>query len=143
MPEDKIPPEEVRLDRWLMAARFYKTRSQAAQACQGGKVKVNGISAKPHKLIRVGDRLLIHHHGRYREIEVLGLAEKGLPPAVAKTLYKEETKKPLSTELEEQIQWFFRSIQPAPRKFKGRPTKKERRQMEKFFREMGKWKDAR
>lgn len=139
MPSEKISPKTVRLDQWLMAARFYKTRSQAAQACQGGKVKVNGISAKPHKSIRVGDRLLIHHHGRYREIEVLELAERGLPPAMAKMLYKEESKKLLSPEIEEKIQWVFRSIQPAPRKFKGRPTKKERRKMEKFFRKMGKW----
>ena len=84
------PQDAVRLDRWLNAARFYKTRSQAAEACDGRKVKVNGATAKPHKLIRVGDRLTIHHHTRYRNLEVLGLAQRGLPAAEARKLYHEE-----------------------------------------------------
>ena len=94
----KEPLETVRIDRWLMAARFYKTRSLAAKACEGRKVKINGLVAKPHKTIREGDQITIHHHARYRNIEVLGLAQRGLPPAVARELYHEEETVTISEE---------------------------------------------
>ena len=73
----KQPIDEVRLDRWLMAARFYKTRSQAAKACEGRKVKVNGNTAKSHKIIRIDDEIILHHHDRYRTIKILNLADLG------------------------------------------------------------------
>ena len=95
---NKEPLETVRLDRWLMAARFYKTRTQAAKACEGRKVKVNGSAAKPHKFLHVGDELTIHHRGRYRNVEVLALAQRGLPPIEARKLYHEEVKQKLSEE---------------------------------------------
>jgi ribosome-associated heat shock protein Hsp15 len=132
MAEDKTPPESVRLDRWLMAARFFKTRSQSAAACEGGKVKVNGTSSKPHKTVRVGDKLIVRAGGRYRNVTVAGLAERGLPPSVARTLYEEEAGMEPSDELREQMRLLARSARAAPRKFKGRPTKKERRDMEKL-----------
>lgn len=127
----KTPLETVRLDRWLSAARFFKTRTQAAKACEGGKIKVNGEKAKPHKFLHIGDKLTIHHRGRYRNIEVLELAERGLPPKEARELYHEEVK-PLSEE-EKELFALFRSIQKTDHpKWKGRPTKKERRRLEKF-----------
>ncbi len=130
MDETRQSAESVRLDRWLMAARFFKTRSQAAAACDGGKVKVNGASSKPHKPIRVGDRLIVRQRDRYRNVTVTGLAERGLPPAEARKLYEEEIRMGLSEELQEQMKLVSRSIRKAPRKFKGRPTKKERRDMD-------------
>jgi ribosome-associated heat shock protein Hsp15 len=129
---DRIPKTEdeaVRLDRWLMAARFFKTRSQAAAACEGGKVKVNGLSSKPHKVVRIGDEMVVRQRDRYRTVKVLELAQRGLPPALARTLYEEEIKDPLSEEMREQLRLVARSVRDAPRKFKGRPTKKERRDM--------------
>ena len=128
----KAPLETVRLDRWLSAARFYKTRTQAARACEGCKVKVNSITAKPHKFLHVGDNLTIHHRGRYRDIEVLALAQRGLPPAEARKLYHEEEKQPLSNENEELLALFKKTQKKARTKFKGRPTKKERRELEKL-----------
>jgi ribosome-associated heat shock protein Hsp15 len=128
----KTPLETVRLDRWLSAARFYKTRTQAARACEGRKVKVNGITAKPHKFLHVGDNLTIHHRGRYRDIEVLALAQRGLPPAEARKLYHEEEKQPLSRENEELLALFKKVQKKVRPKFKGRPTKKERRELEKL-----------
>ncbi|MBN2102662.1 RNA-binding S4 domain-containing protein [bacterium] len=129
---NKPPLEETRLDRWLMAARFYKTRSQAADACNGRKVKVNGKTAKPHKIIRKGDEITIHHHDRYRDIKVLELADRGLPPALAHELYHEEEKIRLT---ENDIE-FIRKMQKLEHrnrlKYKGRPTKKRRRDMDKF-----------
>jgi ribosome-associated heat shock protein Hsp15 len=132
MAEDKTPPESVRLDRWLMAARFFKTRSQSAAACEGGKVKVNGASSKPHKAVRVGDKLTVRAGGRYRNVTVAQLAERGLPPSVARTLYEEEAGMTPSEELKERMRIMARAEKRAPRKFKGRPTKKERRDMEKL-----------
>lgn len=128
----KQPPEEVRLDRWLMAARFYKTRSQAAKACEGHKVKVNGSTAKPHKIIRVGDVIVLHHHDRYREIKILSLADRGLPPAIARELYHEEMRNPLSEE-DLELMAMMKKLERQNRiNFKGRPTKKQRRDMDKF-----------
>ncbi len=114
-----------------MAARFFKTRSQAAAACEGGKVKVNGLSSKPHKMLHIGDALIVRQRDRYRNVTVAGLAQRGLPPAEAKKLYEEEIKNTLSDELREQMKTFAKSFRPTPRKFKGRPTKKERRDMER------------
>jgi ribosome-associated heat shock protein Hsp15 len=127
----KEPVDSVRLDRWLTAGRFFKTRSQAAAACEGGKVKVNGLSSKPHKLVRIGDALIIRQRDRYRNVTISGLAQRGLPPAEARKLYEEEIKSIVSEELREQMKVFAKSFRPAPRKFKGRPTKKERRDMER------------
>jgi len=124
--------ESVRLDRWLMAARFYKTRTQAAEACDGGKVKVDGISAKPHKLVRKGDKLTIHHRDRYRNVEVLMLAERGLPPKIARELYKEEIRQTLSSEAEELLRLFRQSQKKSRPKYKGRPTKRVRREIDKW-----------
>lgn len=129
---NKEPLEFVRLDRWLMAARFYKTRTQAAKACEGRKIKVNGSAAKPHKFLHVGDALTIHHRGRYRSVQVLALAQRGLPPKEAQKLYHEETKKKLSQQ-EKELLALYRDVEKKRRsKFKGRPTKKERRDLEKL-----------
>ena len=124
--------ENVRIDRWLSAARFYKTRTQAAKACNGGKVKVNGVSAKPHKNLTIGDKLTIHHHDRYRKIEVHGLAQRGLPSIEAKKLYHEEIKQTLSNETEKLIALYRKNDKRFRPKFKGRPTKRERRLIEKM-----------
>ena len=115
-----------------MAARFFKTRSQAARACEGRKVKVNGQTAKPHKTVRVGDTISIHHRGRYRTLEVLGLAERGLPPAVARELYQEEQAMTLSEEDKELLRMMRTAERKNQSNFKGRPTKRIRRQMDSF-----------
>ena len=128
----KPPLETVRLDRWLMAARFYKTRTQAAKACEGRKVKVNGNTAKPHKFLHIGDKLIIHHRSRYRNVEVLGLAQRGLPPVEARKLYSEEVSQELSDADKELIVMMRKSEKKMRPKYKGRPTKKERRRIEEF-----------
>jgi len=127
----KEPLEEVRLDLWLFAARFYKTRSQAGKACNGNKVKINGLTAKPHKTVRTGDKLTIHHRGRYRNLEILRLEKRGLPPALARELYHEEISR-LDSESEELIM-MMRQLEKRNRSaFKGRPTKRDRRRMDQL-----------
>ncbi len=129
----KTPLTEVRVDRWLFAARFYKTRSQAGKACEGGKVKINGTTAKAHKTVKIGDTLTVHVHGRYRNVEIRGLEQRGLPPKVACELYHEE-KAELSEEEKELMEIFKASEKRLRQKYKGRPTKRERRNLIKFKR---------
>ena len=130
--KEKKPLETVRLDRWLSAARFYKTRTQAARACDGGKVKVNGSTAKPHKFLHIGDKLTIHVRSRYYNLEVLGLAQRGLPAVEARKLYVEEERHVLSPEAEEMLALYRESNKIEHPKYKGRPTKKERRKITKL-----------
>ncbi len=81
--------EHVRLDKWLWAARFFKTRSLASKACEMGRVEANGQHAKAARDIRVGDMLAIKNDGGIFQVEVLGLSDMRGPAAVAQKLYNE------------------------------------------------------
>lgn len=125
--DDGGPLTEVRLDVWLDVSCLFPTRSQAARACTGGKVDVNGQAAKPHRALRVGDVLAITFaHGR-RTFRVSGLAERNLPKAVARTLYEETTPAPPPEVVE--ARRLERLL--APRSEGGRPSKKDRRDRER------------
>src|SRR4029077_19106622 len=119
----------VRLDRWLWAARFFKTRALAAAAIGGGKIEVGGARAKRAKLLSVGDRLRIRR-GPF-EYRVVGraLAEHPAPPAAAAALYEEDAEgRRLREQLAEQLR-----VAPSLRyEGKGRPTKRERREIERL-----------
>jgi len=114
--------DAVRVDRWLCAARIFKSRTQAAQACVGGHVRVNDAHAKSHVLIRVGDRLdVLCPRGRL-ELEVTGLAEKRLSAPLARELYLDHTPAPPPPEEQlDSVPWRERGA--------GRPTKRERREL--------------
>jgi len=104
-----------------LAARLFKTRELAATACDGGKVEVNGISGKPHKAVRCGDRLRLTTVAGKHELIVRGLGERRLPPAEARLLYDDVTPAPPpSPEL---------PTGPLVRRERGsgRPTKRDRR----------------
>ena len=122
----------MRLDKWLWAARFFKTRTLAAEAIAGGRVSVNGDRAKPAKELRVDDSLAIRRPPFEHAIVVKALADKRGPAAIAATLY-EETQESLARRAALAAE--IRS-QPEPR-FKGRPTKKTRRDYEKWLRSGG------
>jgi len=79
----------VRIDKWLWAARFFKTRSLAARACELGRIQSNGQPAKPAREVRAGDRLQIRNPGGDFEVDVLGLSELRGPAAAAQRLYRE------------------------------------------------------
>lgn len=128
--------KKVRIDRWLSAARFYKTRSKAAAACKGGKIRINGSRAKSHKFISIGNSITIQLHGNYRNITVMGLAERGLPVKKAQKLYNEKKNQKISENEMELIKLFKNSYKKIKHKYKGRPTKKERREMDRFRDEM-------
>jgi ribosome-associated heat shock protein Hsp15 len=119
----------MRLDKWLWAARFFKTRSLAVEAIEAGRVSVNGDRAKPAKEVRVGDGLAIRRPPFESEVLVKALADKRGPATVAATLYEETAesrarRSALAAEMK---------AQPQP-VFKGRPTKKTRRDYEKWLR---------
>jgi len=116
----------VRLDRWLWAARFFKTRALASAAIAGGKVEVNGERAKRAKLLAVGDRLRVRRGPFEYRVTVRGVSEHRGPPAQAAALYDEDPEgKGLRERLAEQLR-----VAPSLRyEGKGRPTKKNRREI--------------
>jgi ribosome-associated heat shock protein Hsp15 len=123
--------DSVRLDKWLWAARFFKTRSLATDAVAGGKVDVNGERAKPAKAVKPGDEVRLRV-GPYEHILIIrDLGERRGPAAVAATLYEET---PASRAERERLAAQLR-IAPAAFVYedKGRPTKKDRRDLAKFI----------
>ena len=123
--------QEVRIDKWLWAARFFKTRSLASQAVTGGKVELNGERAKPAKHVQVGDTLRVRH-GPYEHVIVVRiLSEQRGPASVAQTLYEETAESKAAREKLSQ------QLRMAPARFVydegGRPTKKDRRDLSRFI----------
>ena len=123
--------EAVRLDRWLFAVRIFKTRSNAAKAIAGGKVKVNDEAAKPHKLVKIGDVLQLKREGRTLAYRVLGLLEKRVGAADARPCYEMTEDADLEPEVREMVR-LYREVDRKTEKPKGRPSKRDRRQIERL-----------
>ena len=121
----------VRLDKWLWAARFYKTRALAVEAIDGGKVKLNGAAAKRAKLVGAGDAVRIRVGPYEYDVLVREVSERRGPAAQAALLYEET---PASREARERLKWQLDHA-PAPFSYeKGRPTKRDRRDLERWKR---------
>ncbi len=118
---------KLRIDKWLWAARFYKTRRLAVEAVESGKVTMNDVRIKPARTVGVGDRMVIRF-GQYQfEIEVLGVSGRRGPAPEAQKLYRESDE---SKARRAEIAANLKALpQPA---FKGRPTKRHRRDIERF-----------
>jgi ribosome-associated heat shock protein Hsp15 len=129
MATEKTPLERMRLDKWLWAARFYKTRSLATQAIDNGRVKVGGERVKPAREIRVGDRLQLHLGDVDWEVTVRGLSLQRGPAPVAQALYEEDA---ASRARREQKMLDRRLAANPAATIKGRPTKRDRRQIHRF-----------
>lgn len=119
----------MRVDKWLWAARFFKTRSLASAAVDGGKVKLNGLAVKPAKEIRVGDRLQVRAGDQDWEVLVEGLNEQRRPAPEARLLYRETAESEAARLRAAELRKLAPSAVPDQ---KGRPTKRDRRQMERF-----------
>jgi len=117
----------VRVDKWLWAARFFKTRSLATEAVLGGRVHVNGARVKPAKELHVGDVLVVTIGTVRRTVEVAGLSEKRGPASVAATLYVETEE---SIAAREQAALERRLARPLGSDLGARPTKLDRRRLE-------------
>lgn len=122
----------IRLDKWLKIARIIKTRSQATEACDQGKVRVNDQVAKPAKMLRIGDTVSVKLKLRTRTFDILDIVQKSIKAEEARKLYREHELSPEEKEAEDIRSLFYRAASTQRPKYKGRPTKKERREMEKF-----------
>jgi ribosome-associated heat shock protein Hsp15 len=119
--------EQVRIDKWLWAARFYKTRSAATEAVLGGRVHVNGARVKPAKDVRLGDEVQLTIGTIRRVVEVAGVSDKRGPATVAATLYHET---PESVAARERAAAERRLARPIGADLGTRPTKLDRRRLE-------------
>src|SRR5436190_24351373 len=121
----------VRMDKWLWAARFFKTRALAARACELGRIESNGLQAKASREVHIGDLLQVKNDSGDFQVEVLILSEMRGPAAVAQTLYREtEASRELRLKLAEE-----RKAMPHFEAFReGKPSKRDRRELERFRR---------
>jgi ribosome-associated heat shock protein Hsp15 len=119
----------MRMDKWLWAARFFKTRSLAARACELGRIQSNGQPAKAAREVRIGDVLRVTNDGGEFEVEVLLLSEVRGPASVAQTLYSE-------TEASRELRLKVAAERKAMKQFEelpvGRPSKRDRRKIIQF-----------
>lgn len=122
------PQFRMRIDKWLWAARFFKTRSLASDAIDGGKIKVNGVQVKPAKEIAIGDTLEINAHEKWTVI-VRGLNDQRRPAPEARQLYEET---PESADSRAKLAELQRLAPTPGADIKGRPTKRDRRHIKRF-----------
>ena len=124
--------ETIRVDKWLWAARFYKTRSLAQTACDGGKVDVNGQAAKPHREIKSGDEIdITRPFGRRQKVVVREMVETHVPKAEARLLYEDLTPQPTAEEVE--LRRLARMAAPFTRPASaGAPDRRERRALRRL-----------
>lgn len=125
MPTDPSGPAETRIDRWLCAVRLVKTRPMATQLCEGGHVRINGVSAKPSTKVRAGDRVEARIADRDRVVEVVRPIETRVGAPVAVTCYVDHTPAPVVTEIRPGIMAVHGE---------GRPSKRLRRELERLRR---------
>jgi ribosome-associated heat shock protein Hsp15 len=121
--------DRVRIDKWLWAARFFKTRSLAARACELGRIESHGQPAKAARDVRVGDLLKVKNDSGEFQVEVLALSEMRGPAAVAQTLYREtEASRALRLKVAEERKGmpYFEALG------EGRPSKRDRREIDRL-----------
>jgi ribosome-associated heat shock protein Hsp15 len=119
--------DSVRLDVWLDVACLFKTRSEAKRACEGGKVTVNGVSAKAHRIVHEGDRIRISRgFGRFRDVVVRIVIDRHVPKAQARALYDDVTPRPTPEEIEQRR---LERLARAAARAAGRPDRRQRREI--------------
>jgi len=119
----------VRIDKWLWAARFFKTRALASKACELGRIQSHGVQAKAAREVHLGDKLHVKNEGGEFEIDVLALSEMRGPAAVAQSLYSEtEDSKALRLKVAEERK-AMQQYAPLPER---RPSKRDRRRIIQF-----------
>ena len=127
---DTPPTDTVRIDVWLDVACLFKTRSEAKRACEGGKVTVNDEHAKPHRLIREGDRIRISRgFGRHQDVVVRIAIDQHVKKTEARALYDDVTPKPTPEEIEaRRMERVYRAAAQAA----GTPDRRRRREIRRF-----------
>jgi ribosome-associated heat shock protein Hsp15 len=120
---------QVRIDKWLWAARFFKTRALAVKACDLGRIRINHIEVKPAREVRAGDMVWVRNEGGEFEIEVLALSDVRGPAGVAQGLYRETDTSKERRAQEAEARKAMQAMMPMPEK---RPSKKDRRLIHRF-----------
>jgi ribosome-associated heat shock protein Hsp15 len=121
--------DKVRIDKWLWAARFFKTRALASKACDIGRIQANGLRSKPAREIHTGDKLQIENEAGLFQIDVLALSEMRGPAALAQTLYREtDSSRAARLKLAEERK-AMQQYAPLPER---RPSKRDRRRIIQF-----------
>lgn len=128
-PRERVEADRVRFDRWLWSARLYKSRTQAAAAITGGKARIGGRRSKPGALVGVGDAIQVRKGPYDIELEVRGLAAKRGPARDAAALYEETAE---SREARDRVAAALRTQPVIVFHGKGRPTKRDRRRIERL-----------
>jgi ribosome-associated heat shock protein Hsp15 len=121
--------DSVRLDKWLWAARFYKSRTIDASAIEAGRVHVGDDRAKPARLIKVGDKLKIHREQEHIELLVRGISETRRAATLARLLYEETPESMLARQTAAERRKYY--VEPS-QNIEGRPTKRDRRALERW-----------
>ncbi len=119
----------VRMDKWLWASRFFKTRGMAAKACELGRIESNGLTAKASRDVKVGDRLKVRNDGGDFDVEVLGLSEVRGPATVAQELYRETAE---SKEMRAKVAEERKVMLQAGGLLEAKPSKRDRRLISRF-----------
>lgn len=119
----------MRLDKWLWAARFFKTRSLAGRACELGRVDSNGQPAKPAREVKTGDMLRVKNDSGEFQIEVLGLSDLRGPAPVAQKLYRETEE---SREMRRKLAEIRKAMPPTEWSREGKPSKRDRRKIDRL-----------
>jgi len=121
---------QTRIDKWLCAVRIFKTRSLAAGALSGGRIKLNGQTAKPNKLVKTGDIISMKKEGRTHEYTIKGIIEKRVGAKIATEQYSILIDADLPEDMREMTQLFHEMNRTTRRR--GKPTKKERRDIRRM-----------
>lgn len=121
--------DNVRIDKWLWAARFFKTRSLASRACEMGRIESNGLRAKPAREVHAGDKLVVQNEGGRFEIDVVALSDVRGPAAQAQALYRETDS---SREARLRLAAERKAMQEFVPQSAGRPGKRDRRRIIRF-----------
>jgi ribosome-associated heat shock protein Hsp15 len=120
------PMDSTRVDKWLWSVRAYATRTAASDGCQGGHVRVNGTPAKPSTTVKIGDRVVVKGHGNERILEVVRVIDKRVGAPIAVECFVDHSPPPPAPEMVAPLLTRDRAT--------GRPTKKDRRQIDRFRR---------
>lgn len=121
--------ESVRIDKWLWAARFFKTRALASKACDLGRIRVNGVEVKPAREVKVSDKLVVRNEGGEFAIEILELSQMRGPASVAQALYRESDESKVARAKVAEDRKAMQLLMPQP---EHRPSKRDRRRIIQF-----------
>ncbi len=129
---DELNDNEIRLDKWLKIARFYKQREKAAEEVEGGKVRVNGQRVKPSRMVKIGDELTVKINNKFNKYIIKNILQRSVSAEIARTMYEAEITEADQSENKEIMELLELQFDSNATWEKGKPNKKERRILQKF-----------